>query len=170
MSSGWQCPQAEPDGMGFTLRCGQRLTPHPPFPARGGAFFWAPKAPVSLYVERIVLDVYGCCNNYRKLIELRQHQLIIQHGSPWATVKVSACLCSLHVLVAQSCPTLCDPMDCSPPGSSIHGILQARILECIAIPFSRGSSWLRDWTHVSSASCISRQILYHWATCSLWRL
>ena len=44
------------------------------------------------------------------------------------------------VLDAQSCPTLSDPMDCSLPGSSVHGILQARILECIAIPFSRGSS------------------------------
>ena len=43
-------------------------------------------------------------------------------------------------LVAQSCPTLCDPLDYSPPGSSIHGILQARILEWVAIPFSRGSS------------------------------
>ena len=42
--------------------------------------------------------------------------------------------------VAQSCPTLCDPIDCSPPGSSVHGILQARILEWVAISFSRGSS------------------------------
>ena len=42
--------------------------------------------------------------------------------------------------VAQSCPTLCDPVDCSPPDSSIHGILQARILEWVAISFSRGSS------------------------------
>ena len=42
--------------------------------------------------------------------------------------------------VAQSCPTLCDPVDCSPPGSSIHGILQAQILEWGAIAFSRGSS------------------------------
>ena len=45
------------------------------------------------------------------------------------------------VKVAQSCLTLCDPMDCSPPGSSVHEILQARILEGVAIPFSRGSSW-----------------------------
>ena len=44
------------------------------------------------------------------------------------------------VLVAHSCPILCDPMDCSPLGSSVHGILQARILEWIAIPFSKGSS------------------------------
>ena len=44
---------------------------------------------------------------------------------------------------------LCDPMDCSPPGSSVHGILQARILEWVAIPFSRGSSQPRDRTPVS---------------------
>ena len=43
----------------------------------------------------------------------------------------------MKILVAQSCPTLYDPMDCSLPGSSAHGILQARILECVAMPFSR---------------------------------
>ena len=48
------------------------------------------------------------------------------------------------VLVAQSCPTLCDPMDSGPPGSSVHGTFQARILEWVAIPFSRGSSQPRD--------------------------
>ena len=53
------------------------------------------------------------------------------------------------VLVAQPCPTLCNPMDCSLPGSSVHGILQARILEWIAIPFFRGSSWSRDQTQIS---------------------
>ena len=52
------------------------------------------------------------------------------------------------VLVAQSCLTLCDPMDCSPPGSSFHGILQARVLEWGAIPFARGSSQPRDHTRV----------------------
>ena len=51
--------------------------------------------------------------------------------------------------VARSCPTLCDPMDCSPPGSSVHGILQARVLEWGAIAFSRGSSWPRDRIWVS---------------------
>ena len=51
--------------------------------------------------------------------------------------------------VAQSCPTLCDPMDCSLPGSSVHGIFQARVLEWVAISFSRGSSRPRDWTQVS---------------------
>ena len=51
--------------------------------------------------------------------------------------------------VAQSCPTVCDPMDCKLPGSSIHGIFQARVLEWGAMAFSRGSSWPRDWTQVS---------------------
>ena len=54
------------------------------------------------------------------------------------------------VLVPQSCLTLCDLMDCSPPGSSVHGILQARMLEWVAIPFSRRSSPPRDQTQVSS--------------------
>ena len=52
-------------------------------------------------------------------------------------------------VVAQSCLTLCYPMDCSPPGSSVHGIFQARILEWVAISFSRGSFGLRDPTQVS---------------------
>ena len=51
-------------------------------------------------------------------------------------------------------------MDCSPPGSSVHGILQERILEWIAMPSSRGSSRPRDWTHISCLSCTSRQVLY----------
>ena len=51
--------------------------------------------------------------------------------------------------VAQSCPTLCDPMDCSLPGFSVHGIFQVRVLEWVAISFSRGSSWPRDRTQVS---------------------
>ena len=54
--------------------------------------------------------------------------------------------------VTQLCPTLCDPMDCSPPGSSIHGILQSTILEWVVISFSRGSSWPRDWTQVSRSA------------------
>ena len=63
--------------------------------------------------------------------------------------------------VAQSCLTLSNSMDCSPQGSSVHGISQAGILEWIAIPFSRESSWSRDWTCVS---CIGKQVLCHWAS------
>ena len=57
------------------------------------------------------------------------------------------------MLVTQLCPTLCNPMDCSPPGSSVPGILQERILEWVITSFSRGSSQLRDPTHVSRVSC-----------------
>ena len=63
---------------------------------------------------------------------------------------------SMEVWVAQLCLTLCDPMDCSPPASSVHGIFQARILEWIAFSFSRGSSWPRDQTRVS---CIAGRVM-----------
>ena len=63
--------------------------------------------------------------------------------------------------VSQSCPTLCDPMDCSLQGSSAHGILQAGILEWVVIPFSRGSSLPRDQT---SVSCIADRFFTVWAT------
>ena len=56
---------------------------------------------------------------------------------------------------AQLCPTLCDPTDYSSPVFSVHGIFQARILEWVAISSSRGSSWPRDWTHISGISCIA---------------
>ena len=57
---------------------------------------------------------------------------------------------------AQLCPTLCDPMNCSPPGSSVHGIFQARILERVAFSYSRGSSQLRVQTCIFWVSCIGR--------------
>ena len=63
--------------------------------------------------------------------------------------------------VAQSCLTLCDPMDCSSPGPSVRGILQAGILEWVVLPFSRGSSQPRDRTRVSYVSCVGRRVLYH---------
>ena len=65
------------------------------------------------------------------------------------------CMC------AQLCPTLFNTKDCGPPGSSVQGISQARILEWVAISFSRGSSQPRDQTCIS---CVGGQILYHWAT------
>ena len=63
-------------------------------------------------------------------------------------IKMFEVKCS-EVKVTHSCPTLCDPMDCSPTGLSVHRIFQARILEWVAIPVSRGSSQTRDWTQVS---------------------
>ena len=72
--------------------------------------------------------------------------------------------CGKQVVCAkslQSCPPLCDPMDCSPPGASVHGILQAKKLEWVAMPSSRRSSRPRDRNRVSYTSCIGRQVLYH---------
>ena len=63
--------------------------------------------------------------------------------------------------VTQSYPTLCDPVDCSQLGSSVHGIFQARILEWVAISFSRRSSWPRGWIWVS---CIVGRHFTIWAT------
>ena len=68
--------------------------------------------------------------------------------------------CQLCLLFAQWCPTLCDPVDCGLPGSSVYGILQAKILEWVAIPFSRWSSLPRDWTWVS---CITGRFFTVWA-------
>ena len=67
-----------------------------------------------------------------------------------------------NVPINQSCPALCDPMDYSSPDSSVHGILQARMLEWVAIPSLRGASRPRDWTHISYVSCIGRLVLYHY--------
>ena len=74
--------------------------------------------------------------------------------------------CMYHACsVTQLCPTLCNPMDCSPSGSSVHGIFQARILEWVAISSARGSPGPRDQTSVfciSWVSCTDRQNFYHW--------
>ena len=83
-------------------------------------------------------------------------------GLQWGpqTEGAKAGVSEVQVLVAQSYPTLCNPMDCSLPGSSVHGILQARILKWVALPFSRGSSWLRDRTWVS---CTAAGFFTIWA-------
>ena len=67
---------------------------------------------------------------------------ISEHSKEQRNVRtcVSQVISIIFVLVPQVCPTLCNPVDCSPPGSSVHGIFQARILEWVAIAFSKGSS------------------------------
>ena len=84
----------------------------------------------------------------------------------WLFQIVPNFVCNFRVLnggglVAKSCLTLCNLVDWSPPGSSVHGILQARIPEWVAMSFSRGSSWPRDWTLVS---CIAGKFFTVWAT------
>ena len=99
---------------------------------------------------------------------LHQHRWLL---FPVCSALVSVCEVCVHghvymlkgavlCLVAQSCPTLCDPMDCSPPASSAMGIFHARILEWVAMP-SRGSSQPRDQTGVS---CIAGGFFTIWAT------
>ena len=75
--------------------------------------------------------------------------------------------CTVHVCAKsfQPCPTLCNPRDYSPPGSSVHGLLQASILEWVAMPSSRGSSRPRDQIHVSCVSSIGRWVLTTNSTC-----
>ena len=70
---------------------------------------------------------------------------------------------TLPCLVTKLCPTLCDPMDCSPQGSSVHGISQERTLEWVAVSFSRGSSWPRDWA-MSPAWQVDSSPLSHWGS------
>ena len=103
------------------------------------------------------------------LLNIFHYILIIKFGLNCvkSTILNDACL------PGQSCPTLCDLKNCSPPGSSIHGNLQAKILEWFAISYSRASSWSRGQTYVFCVSCIGRWILYHWATWEApfkWRL
>ena len=81
---------------------------------------------------------------------------------------IAQLVCARARSVAQSCPILCDPMDCRFPGSSVHGIFQARILEWFAISYSRASSWPRDQTHISPISCMGKQILDYWAQVEVW--
>ena len=83
----------------------------------------------------------------------------------WTPTTLTFWASCLHACsVTKPCLTPCDPMDCNPLGSSVHGISQSRILEWIAISSSRGSSWPRNWTHISCITCIGKQILYHCVT------
>ena len=92
-------------------------------------------------------------------VESHQHQQVWKRILPrWSLQMTHMCM---HAKLLQLCPTLCDPKDCSLPGSSVHGIPQARILKWAAMPSSRGFSQPRGQTCVSYASCIGRWVLYH---------
>ena len=107
-------------------------------------------------------------NNLQKIVWTKvyilQQKLFLKKIYIYIYVCVCVCVCVCSkwcVLAAQSCPSLCVPMDCNPPGYSVHGILQARILERVVIPFSRGSSQPRDQTWVS---CIIGGFFTVWTT------
>ena len=100
-----------------------------------------------------------CISHLHTQTPLSWASLLSGHRSTWAEVPEPEGQCSrvtaFNVCTQlPSCVRLCDPMDCSPPGSSVRGILQARILEWVAISSSRGPSWSRDPTCISCVSCI----------------
>ena len=82
-------------------------------------------------------------------------------------VCVCECVCVCVCVHAQLCLTLCNPMDWIPLGFSVHGIFQARILEWVAISYSTGSSWPKDWTQIYCVSSIGRWILFRSTVCLL---
>ena len=102
--------------------------------------------------------LFGCCKPKSKGLATNMNT------GWWLSHRVQVSIL-IPVCCPQPHPTLFDPMDCSPPGFSVHGILQARVLEWVAIPSSRGSSRPRNWTHVSWVSCIAAgRFFTHWAT------
>ena len=112
-----------------------------------------------------------CANNIPVHLPMSDHHLFNNYISfsfnlsflwaPWSGLLFCCCL------VTRSCLTLCDPMNCSPPVSSVHGTFQAKILEQDAIIFSRGSSWPRDQTYISWVSCTGKRILHHWGNINI---
>ena len=104
---------------------------------------------MSLFME---MHIYAMCNYFwKKGVTPCLRAQTLEPGCE--------CVCS----VAQSCPILWDPMNCSPPGSSVYGALQARILEWVAMPSSRGIFLFTGRTRGSSVSCTGRQVLYCWS-------
>ena len=94
-----------------------------------------------------------------------RHHLCLLHFLRWQVDSLPLAPPGKHLLLCfakllQLCLTLCDTINCILPGSSVHGILQARILEWVAIPFSRGSSRPSEGTCISKVSCIGRLVLY----------
>ena len=136
-----KCGQARPSG-----NCRGRSFPTPP------GVNSAPQHPLACGCITPVTCVFSLCLHIFTLLRrsVSTFPLLRRMPSFWIRVQTHA-----HT---QSCPTLCDPMDCSPPGFSVHGILQARVLEWVAISFSRGSSQPKDQTHISCISYNGRQI------------
>ena len=99
------------------------------------------------------------CHPTNPVVPHRGHEPSCASDGTWTHSELCNSLCMCEV--AQSCPTLCDPVDCSLPGSSLHGILQARILEWVAMSFSRASSQPRGRTWVSR---IVGRRFYLWVT------
>ena len=98
-------------------------------------------------------------HNLPMLVGSNLHSFYILFNYQWLSSFAVSVLCC-----AKLCLTLCNPVGCSPPGSSVHGILQARILEWVAMASSRGSSQPRDQTHIPCISCTAGGCFTCWAT------
>ena len=130
--------------------------PHPP-----GCCPWLTAVCVSTVVSNHALPVSHLSDASRVSL----FQMLKIHVCAWFLInRARVAEHGVQFSITQSCPTLYDPMDCSPPGSSVYGIFQAIILEWVAISFPKGSSWPRDQTRVFCFSCIGRQTLYHSTT------
>ena len=126
-------------------------------------------------LEKIAVDLHHCLLQRTSETLIHQFNKQLLSTAPFELMAVQ-CLSmqGKHCwdwlsLCAQLRPTPCSPMHCSPSGSSVHGISQARILERVAVSYSRGSFPPSNWTSVSYVSCIGRRVLYHCAT-SGWEL
>ena len=108
-------------------------------------------------MPKFLESVFFLFHTYPKPNPSANSVILLQNRTIIKTLLVPFSVLCVLCLVAQSCLTLCSLMDCSPPVSSVHGILQTRILDWVAMPSSRGCSWPRDQTHVS---CIAGG-LYH---------
>ena len=123
--------------------------------------FYVPYGFMSFYTKDINSDMFVNTFSFKFLYKSLSLSIII------SLIILSSCSLGVVVLVAQSGLTLCNPMDCGLPGSSVHGILQARIQEWAAISFSRGSSPPRDRTQVF---CIAGRFFTIWATGKITKL
>ena len=98
--------------------------------------------------------------SFAKILAVKELKTDVENLYNYQQTNVWACV-YVRAKSLQLCPTFCNPMDFSPPGCYVHGISQAKILEWVAISYSRRSSRLRDQTLVSYVSCIGRWVLYH---------
>ena len=176
LATPWTVAHQAPPSMGFSRQEYWSGVPLPS-PAYGPYQVLKHRRHSEIFVELITLPFYfwikKISNGSRYSFKWEHFSWTIavnDHSPTWGTssfsvkgppAKRAPSHLAVQVLVVQSCPTLCDPMDCSSPGSSVHGIFQARILEWVAISYSRGSSPPRDWTQVS---CVAGQVFTVWAT------
>ena len=135
-------------------------------------------------VNFLILSPNFLTNQLSNTLDSSDHSFMRSHAKPFwemespsqeqgqrLQVHSNPTSCNMHPLLfpsillraksLHSCLTPCNSMDCSPPGSSVHGVLQARILESVVISSSKGSSQPSNQTHVSYVSNIGRQVLYH---------